>query len=96
MKKTLFVVAMLALGSTATFAQTAPAKKAEPKTEQKAPAKEVKPAAKAAVAMYECPMKCVAPSAAAGKCKKCGMDLVAVKTKSKSKKESAGHDAHMR
>jgi hypothetical protein len=30
-------------------------------------------------AMYECPMKCEPASASAGKCGKCGMDLVAVK-----------------
>jgi hypothetical protein len=29
--------------------------------------------------MYECPMKCEPASANAGKCSKCGMDLVAVK-----------------
>jgi hypothetical protein len=31
--------------------------------------------------MYECPMKCEKPSAKAGKCGKCGMDLKAIAQK---------------
>lgn len=35
--------------------------------------------APATAAMYECPMKCEAPSAKPGKCSKCKMDLALVK-----------------
>ena len=39
------------------------------------------PNTNSATAMYQCPMKCEDPTAKAGKCGKCGMDLVAVKIK---------------
>lgn len=60
---------------TAQTTQTEPTQTA-PKTEKKVAKKSKK---SKATAMYECPMKCEKPSASAGKCKKCGMDLVAVK-----------------
>lgn len=79
MKKTiknfLFVLTFMVIGINVGTAQTAPTQTA-PKTEKKAAKKSKK---NKATAMYECPMKCEKPSASAGKCKKCGMDLVAVK-----------------
>lgn len=81
MKKFLLAIALMAFGTTVSFAQNAPAAKTA-KTEKTAKAKKSKKAHKNhATAMYECPMKCEAPSAKAGKCGKCGMDLVAVKPK---------------
>ena len=38
-------------------------------------------APKTAAAMYECPMKCEKPTAKAGKCGKCKMDLKAIAQK---------------
>jgi hypothetical protein len=38
-------------------------------------------ASKTVAAMYECPMKCEKPSAKAGKCGKCKMDLKAIAQK---------------
>ncbi len=40
-----------------------------------------KVAPKVGTTMYECPMKCEKPSAKAGKCGKCGMDLKAIAQK---------------
>lgn len=70
----------MAFGTTVSFAQNAPAAKTA-KTEKTAKAKKPKKAHKDHASMYECPMKCEPASAKAGKCSKCGMDLVAVKPK---------------
>lgn len=85
MKKLVLVAALLAFGATISFSQNAPAhaEKHTPKTEKKA-SKKTKKAHKGSKAaqsnvMYECPMKCEPASAKAGKCSKCGMDLVEVK-----------------
>jgi hypothetical protein len=79
MKKFLLVAALFVCGATVSFGQNEP--KAATATQTAKPKKSSKSRkAKAAeTAMYECPMKCEAPSAKAGKCGKCGMDLVAVK-----------------
>lgn len=80
MKKLLVAIALMAFGTTVSFAQNAPTTTAKPKTTKKAK----KPANKAATAaktMYECPMKCEPATDHAGKCGKCKMDLVAVKPK---------------
>lgn len=82
MKKLVLVVALLAFGASVSFAQNAPTQAA--KTEKTASTK-AKKSNKAAeqTTMYECPMKCEPASTKAGKCGKCGMDLVEVKKKSK-------------
>ncbi|MEY4935582.1 MAG: Heavy metal binding domain [Bacteroidota bacterium] len=51
-----------------------------PKATTEAP-KAATDAPKTAATMYECPMKCEKPSAKAGKCGKCGMDLKAIAQK---------------
>jgi hypothetical protein len=79
MKKFLLAIALMAFGTTVSFAQNAPAAKTEKAS------KKVQKAHKDHATMYECPMKCEPASAKAGKCSKCGMDLVAVKAK-KAKK----------
>lgn len=85
MKKLVLIIALFTFGATVSFAQNAPTQAA--KTEKAAPkATKTKKAAKAKAtesAMYECPMKCEPASAKAGKCAKCGMDLVEVKKKTK-------------
>ena len=85
MKKLVLIIALFTFGATVSFAQNTPTQAA--KTEKPAATKKVaktKKAAKATVsAMYECPMKCEPASAKAGKCGKCGMDLVEVKKKAK-------------
>lgn len=79
MKKLVLAIALMALGTTVSFAQNAPtAGAAKTKTTKKAK----KPAAKT---MYECPMHCEPATDHAGKCGKCKMDLVEVKPKGKSK-----------
>lgn len=92
MKKFILAIAIMAFGATVSFAQNQPTAKASEKTAQhdnhkggqKAKkGKKSKKADAAETAMYECPMKCEPASAKAGKCSKCGMDLVAVKPKSK-------------
>ena len=77
MKKFLLAIALLAFGTTVSFAQNAPAVK----TEKTAKTKKAKKAKSTAVTMYECPMKCEPATDHAGKCGKCKMDLVAVKPK---------------
>jgi hypothetical protein len=47
----------------------------------KADASKAAEAPKTAATMYECPMKCEKPSAKAGKCGKCKMDLKAIAQK---------------
>ena len=86
MKKLVLIIALFTCGATVSFAQNAPTQAA--KTEKAAPKKaaKTKKAGKAKAtesAMYECPMKCEPASAKAGKCAKCGMDLVEVKKKTK-------------
>ena len=86
MKKLVLIIALFVCGATVSFAQNAPTQAA--KTEKVAPKKvaKTKKASKAKAkksAMYECPMKCEPASAKAGKCSKCGMDLVEVKKKTK-------------
>jgi transcription initiation factor IIE alpha subunit len=82
MKKFILVVALFATGVTVSFAQNAPTQAA--KTEKPAAKKGKKSSKPAAqTAMYQCPMKCEPASAKAGKCGKCGMDLVEVKKKAK-------------
>jgi hypothetical protein len=86
MKKILLAIALFTLGTTVSFAQNAPAAKANEKAHQHtAQPKKGKKAKKATEAqtLYECPMKCEPATTKAGKCGKCGMDLVAVKPKSK-------------
>ena len=85
MKKLVLIVALFTCGATVSFAQNAPtqaAKTEEPVAKKKA-AKTKKAAKATENAMYECPMKCEPASAKAGKCGKCGMDLVAVAKKTK-------------
>ena len=78
MKKLVLAIALMAFGTTVSFAQNAPtAETAKPKTSKKAK----KPAAKNAKTMYECPMHCEPATDHAGTCGKCKMDLVAVKAK---------------
>ena len=77
MKKFLLAIALMAFGTTVSFAQNAPAAKAV-KTTKKTKAKTAK---STAVTLYECPMKCEPATDHAGKCGKCKMDLVAVKPK---------------
>ena len=86
MKKLVLIIALFTCGANVSFAQNAPTQAA--KTEKTAPKKvaKTKKASKAKAtenAMYECPMKCEPASAKAGKCAKCGMDLVEVKKKAK-------------
>lgn len=85
MKKLVLIIALFTCGATVSFAQNAPTQAA--KTEKPAAAKKAAKTKKAAKAtesaMYECPMKCEPASAKAGKCAKCGMDLVEVKKKTK-------------
>ena len=78
MKKFLLTIALIAFGTSVSFAQNAPSATTE-KTAKTQKAK--KKSTKAAKMTYECPMKCEAPTDHAGKCAKCGMDLVAVKPK---------------
>jgi hypothetical protein len=78
MKKGLLIAAMFVFGTSAAFAQNAPA--AAPaktvKTTKAAKGKKAKTAAtETAKVMYECPMKCEPATDKAGKCGKCGMDL---------------------
>jgi Heavy metal binding domain len=84
MKKILFAIALMAFGTTVSSAQSAAPAKAE-KTEKQAKGKKAKKGkaqgASAEKTTYECPMKCEAATDHAGKCGKCGMDLVAVKPK---------------
>jgi hypothetical protein len=82
MKKGLLIAAMFVFGTSAAFAQNAPA--AAPaktvKTTKSAKGKKSKTAAtETAKVMYECPMKCEPATDKAGKCGKCGMDLKAKK-----------------
>ena len=77
MKKFLLAIALMAFGTTVSFAQNTPAAKSE----KTAKTKKSKAAKSTAATMYECPMKCETATAKAGKCGKCGMDLVAVKPK---------------
>jgi hypothetical protein len=79
MKKILLIAALFVMGATVSFAQNKPKTATAAQTAKPKKSKKVKPAKAVAAAMYECPMKCEAPSAKAGKCGKCGMDLVAVK-----------------
>lgn len=82
MKKLILVAALFATGATVSFAQNAPTQAA--KTEKPAAKKSTKSKkAGAQAAMYECPMKCEPATTKAGKCGKCGMDLVEVKKKAK-------------
>jgi Ni/Co efflux regulator RcnB len=75
MKKLVLAIALVALGTTMSFAQNAAkAETAKTKTTQK-----VKKAATA----FECPMHCTPATDHAGKCSKCKMDLVEVKPKAK-------------
>ena len=90
MKKLLFALSMFAFSTTVTFAQATPA----PQTEQTAKPKKVKKAKKQTT-MYECPMKCEEASRKAGKCSKCGMDLVAINPNEKAaEKPKTGHEGH--
>lgn len=79
MKKLVLAALLVAGAAVVSFAQTTPARahKAKAKTATKAKAKT--PAAKMATTVFACPMKCEKPSKTAGKCSKCGMDLVATK-----------------
>ena len=77
MKKFLLAIALMAFGTTVSFAQNAPAATAEKTVKTK----KAKKAKSTAATLYECPMKCEPATAKAGKCGKCGMDLVAVKPK---------------
>ena len=77
MKKFLLAIALMAFGTTVSFAQNAPAATAEKTVKTK----KAKKAKSTAATLYECPMKCEPATANAGKCGKCGMDLVAVKPK---------------
>lgn len=79
MKKILVAIALMAFGTTVSFAQNAPAAGTTKTVKQKKKGKKDK--VKAAKMTYECPMKCEPASDHAGKCGKCGMDLVAVKPK---------------
>ena len=83
MKKLVLIVALFTFGATVSFAQNAPtqAAKTEKPAAKKKAAKTKKADKATESAMYECPMKCEPASAKAGKCGKCGMDLVAVKKK---------------
>ncbi len=83
MKKLVLIVALFTFGATVSFAQNAPtqAAKTEKPAAKKKAAKTKKAAKATESALYECPMKCEPASAKAGKCGKCGMDLVAVKKK---------------
>ena len=92
MKKFILAIALMAIGATVSFAQNQGAAKATEKTGKHAnhavgkkgkKPKKVKKAEAAIAASYECPMKCEPASTKAGKCGKCGMDLVAVKPKTK-------------
>ena len=85
MKKFVLIVALFTFGATVSFAQNAPtqAAKTEKPAGKKKSAKTKKAAKATESAMYECPMKCEPASAKAGKCGKCGMDLVEVKKKTK-------------
>lgn len=77
MKKLVMAVALMVLGATVSFAQTAPAAKtSKAKTTQKAKKATAK-------TMYECPMHCEPATDHAGTCSKCKMDLVEVKPKAK-------------
>jgi Ni/Co efflux regulator RcnB len=104
MKKLILALAFFAMGMTVSMAQSAPAAEA-PKMEQKQRGKNKMPKNdhkgdahkgehkghdKADKAMYACPMKCEAPSATAGKCGKCGMDLVAMAKTNKSEGQKEG------
>ena len=73
----MFSVALFMCSTTVNFAQNAPATTSQTvKTTAPKKAKKVKKAATStAKVMYECPMKCEAPTDKAGKCGKCGMDL---------------------
>ena len=71
----MLVAAMFAFAPSVISAQNAPTKAAKAAT----PKKSKKTTKAVAQTMYECPMKCEAPTAKAGKCGKCGMDLVAKK-----------------
>jgi Heavy metal binding domain len=82
MKKLVLAIALFTFGTTVSFAQNEPTAKTEHQHAAK-PKKAKKAKKTEAVTMYECPMKCEPATAKAGKCSKCGMDLVAVKPKSK-------------
>ncbi len=82
MKKLVMAIALMALGTTVSFAQSAPA------TEKTHKAKTSKKAKKATEkTIYECPMHCEPATDHAGTCGKCKMDLVEVKPKAKAKKQ---------
>lgn len=82
MKKFLMAIALIAFGATVSFAQNAPTAETTKTVKMKKKAKGSKKNSKEAAKMtYECPMKCEPASDHAGKCGKCGMDLVAVKPK---------------
>jgi hypothetical protein len=82
MKKGFLIAALFVFGTSAAFAQNAPAA-APTKTVKTTKAAKGKKSAKAATetakVMYECPMKCEPATNKAGKCGKCGMDLKAKK-----------------
>lgn len=79
MKKLILAALLVAGTAVMSVAQTTPghAHKAKSKTAAKAKAK----SSSQATTVYACPMKCEKPSKTAGKCSKCGMDLVATKQK---------------
>lgn len=85
----MLVAALFVMGATVSFAQNAPTQAAKTEKPAKAEKQATKKAAKGkkhaahAAAMYECPMKCEPATTKAGKCGKCGMDLVEVKKKAK-------------
>lgn len=85
MKKGLLIAALFVFGTSAVFAQNAPAtttaktEKTAKTTKSKKSKKSKTAAASSTAVMYECPMKCEPATAKAGKCGKCGMDLKAKK-----------------
>lgn len=84
MKKGLLIAALFVFGTSAIFAQNAPATttaktekttKTAKTTKSKKSKKSKTAAASSTAVMYECPMKCEPARTTAGKCGKCGMDL---------------------
>ena len=79
MKKLILVAALFAFGATVSFGQNEPKAATTQHTVKHKKSKKAKAVNAVQAATYECPMKCEPASAKAGKCSKCGMNLVAVK-----------------